>query len=121
MSNPGELTDRYLDCELSEEEILNYGREQSKLLVEVTEFEGQRKLISDQIKPRKDRIGVLAIAIDTGIENRRVECVWEYDWDLGLKHVRRLDNDEIVGKSEPIGQNEEQPLPMSVTTGKKGK
>ncbi len=109
---PGEITNRYLDCEVTDDEIFEYGKEQSKLIMEVKGFEAERKLVNDQIKPRKLRVDELASIIDTGIENREIECVWEYDWKKGIKNLRRSDTDEIVGDTRKIEEHEEEPLPL---------
>ena len=107
----GETVYRYLDCQITEDQSNEYGKEQAKLLMEVKGFEADRKVINDQIKPRKDRVDKLAQIIDTGIEHMEVECVWEYDWDNMIKCIRRTDTDEIVGSTMKIEEGEQEALP----------
>lgn len=99
---------RRLDVKLTEEAKLEYGKEQAKLLVEVSELEGKRRVINAQIKPKNERIDHLAIAIDTGIEEQEVMCTWEYFWDDGLKTLTRNDTGEVVVDSETIPDWERQ-------------
>ena len=106
----GEIAYRYLDCVITEYQSLEYGKEQSKLIMEVKGFEADRKVINDQIKPRKERVDKLAVIIDSGIEHMEVECIWEYDWDNMIKSLRRMDTDEIVGNTMKIEADEEQTL-----------
>ena len=108
----GDTEERFVDVTLKETEVLAYGRESAGLQEELKGFEADKKVISDQMKPRKKRVSELSKIVDTGIEHRSVQCIWDYDWDKGIKNLRRVDNDEIVGGTQQIEEHEEQPLPL---------
>lgn len=109
----GDYEDRFVDVILTNKQIQAYGEELAGLLVELDGFEKDKKVISDQMKPRKKRIVELTPFIDTGIEHKSVQCVWDYNWPEGVKNLRRMDNDEIVGGTQKIEDHEEEPLPLN--------
>lgn len=104
----GDKVFRHIEVILTEQELLAYGKDQAHLTMEIQSLEKDRKAISDQINPKKKRVKELAKAVDEGKEFREVECQWEYNWTTGLKHIRRLDTDEIVGSSIEIEEHEKQ-------------
>lgn len=89
---------RRLMVKLTEGEKLEYGKEQAKLLMEISELEAERRKINSQIKPKDLRVDHLALAIDSGEEEQEVECRWTFEWSEGIKYLRRLDTGEEVEK-----------------------
>lgn len=91
-----ETCTKKLEVILTEDCKLEYGKEVSKLLVEVVEHDLEKARITAKAKPKKERIEHLAIAIDSGREIQDVECEWQYDWDRGKKDLVRLDTYECI-------------------------
>jgi len=87
---------RKLEVILSDETLLEYGKEQSKLLVEIAEHDLEKARITAKAKPKKERVEHLATAIDSGKEIQAVDCNWEYDWTRGKKTLYRLDTGEEI-------------------------
>ena len=91
---------RKLEVILTEETILEYGKEQAKELLEVTKLEVEKAALQAKIKPKKERIAELASAIDCGKEIQDVGCEWEYLWEKRKKVLRRKDTYEPVERVE---------------------
>lgn len=91
---------RKLVVTLSENALLEHGKEQSAKLLRIVELELDRTKINNEIKPLKERVAELARAIDTGEEVQDVMVDWDFDWDKGLKSCFRSDTGAQVG--EPV-------------------
>lgn len=98
----------FLEVKLTDDELQHYGQEQASIIVEIRNLDEEKKVISQKQKPLKDRVQVLASAIDSGVEYREVECTWVYNWDKGTKQARRIDTGHFSGGQVPIEPHERQ-------------
>jgi hypothetical protein len=89
-------TVRTLPVKLTNSEIQMYGEEQASLLVQIGKPEDRRKMVNDEIKPRRERVDKLAKIIDSKQEERQVDCLWVYSWEAGVKRLTRMDTREVV-------------------------
>lgn len=99
---------RKLEVELTESDIVERGKEQAKLTVEVLALELERAKVNARIKPKKERVEELAITVDRGTEMRNIECEWKYDWRRGVRSLYRTDNFECVEADDIIPEHEKQ-------------
>lgn len=116
-------TTEILPVELTKEEINIYAKESARLHGDVAKLEQQKKDVSAEYKARiggfETRIAELNRKIESGREDRNVECFWRIDYKAGTKTLhRRLDDN---GKTEeiktyPLTPDERQPrLPLAET------
>jgi len=98
---------RELRCELTEADINERAKEAATLWIEVAKLEGERRGINEAIKPRKERMDVLAYIVESGMEDRMVECYWVYDWANRIKFLHRGDNGKLL-EQQPIRDHEKQ-------------
>jgi hypothetical protein len=96
-----------LVCKLTDQETLEYGQEQARLLLEMEELSEKVAGLNKKKKDRKERVDYLAGVIDSGEEKRVVECRWTFSWEVGEKTLVRTDTGEVV-RSEPISASERQ-------------
>jgi hypothetical protein len=89
-----------LTCVLSEHELLERGDELAKTYMKVAALDMEKKRITSRIKPLDERIEMLVTIIDTKEEERDVDCEWNYDFNLGLKRLRRGDTYEVIDSNE---------------------
>ncbi len=107
---------RELRCELTEADINERAKEAATLWIEVAKLEGERRGINEAIKPRKERMDVLAYIVESGMEDRMVECYWRYDWENRIKFLHRGDNDAFI-EQQPIRDHERQTvIPFAAPT-----
>lgn len=108
---------------LSPVELGEYSAElarQCELLVDIEERKkAANKAFGDQIKDIRKMMDHLTKLITSGSEDRPIECRWEFDYEHGVKKLRRLDTDEIA-KEETLtvedyeGHQETLPLEASI-------
>jgi hypothetical protein len=108
MAFPRNTVMKFIEVKLSKEERLAMGQEQASATMEIADIEAEVKEINKRKAPLKNRIKVLARAIDTGIEERDVECEWIYNWEKGTKQAKRMDNHQFTGGACPIEAHERQ-------------
>jgi len=99
---------KVLECKLTKEEKIDYGHELGSIMTEIEDLDRQKKELSDQQKPLKQKLKRLGKALDTGVEERDVECEWIYNWEKGTKQAKRLDNKQFAGGMVPIEAHERQ-------------
>ncbi len=109
MQNPELKTEnRKLMITLSDEALLERGKEQAGALLKIGELTLQAAKISAQKKPIEQRIADLCRIIESGEECQELECRWSYDWDRSLKTLFRPDTGEAVGDPVVIADWEKQ-------------
>ena len=82
---------RHLDCELTDEEVKQYGEDLAHRLMDISALEVDKARLNAKIKPIKDDVEKLVVKIDTKKEVREVACDWHFDWDRGKKTLFRTD------------------------------
>jgi hypothetical protein len=109
MKNPEiKLENRKLMVTLSDDALLERGKEQAQALLKIGELTLAAAKISAQKKPIEQRIADLCRIIESGEESQELECRWSYDWDGGLKTLFRPDTGEAVGDPIVIADWEKQ-------------
>ncbi len=95
---------RKLDCILTEDDVLDRGRQLANAEQDLSNVEYEKKAAMDEFKKSIDavngRINTLAKAIREAKEERDVPCVIEDDWQSYEKTVRRTDTGEIIERYE---------------------
>jgi len=98
-----------LPCLITDEERLQFGRDQARAAKNLQETQAAKKRAAayhaSQEKEIQASIDRLAGIIDSGIEWREVECEEIIDYDLGYRRVVRLDTGETV-TSRPLTRKE---------------
>jgi hypothetical protein len=98
-----------LECRLTDQEKLDYGRENAVLQIMIDQKRLALKEIRDrynaEISASESRILVLSRALDSGKEYRPIECRIERDWNRGRKLWFRNDTGEIA-KDDIIPEDE---------------
>ena len=91
---------RTLPVKLTTDEILFFGRENARVSSDIDLLEQQRKAANDDFKAK---IGTLSgeiahrnACINSGYEDRKVECREEIDHHLGKVRIIRQDTFEVV-------------------------
>jgi len=87
---------RHLDCNLTDEELKQYGEDLAHRFMDVQALQVERARINAKIKPIEQEIETIVVKIDTKKEVREVECDWFYDWHKGKKWLVRTDTYETV-------------------------
>lgn len=91
---------RQLPCLLTDEDILERGRQLANAEKALTDAEAERKAKNDEAKKVVNaidgRIAELAAAIRDKVETRDVECVLNNNYDLMRKELIRQDTLEVV-------------------------
>jgi len=87
---------RYLPVKITLRESEAYGKELAACLVEKGKLEEKRKEINAAIKPYSERAECLSKIVDSGEEQRSVECQWDYNWAAGTRTLFRQDTGEEV-------------------------
>jgi hypothetical protein len=90
---------RNFPVELTEAELIERGEEMSKCVMNVVSLKIERSGLNKKIKPLEIRTEELAGIIESGIEHRDIECVWQYDWRTNLRHLIRTDTGEVIDTS----------------------
>lgn len=102
---------QHLKCELTEDEIKEYGAELARKYSEITDLEDQKKSITSDFKARIDAAnsdaGILARKIQNGYEFRDVFCEIQYIDDEKVVQTVRQDTGEII-KTRPMTPEEMQ-------------
>lgn len=75
-------------------ELVERGNELAAELTGITKLEYARSRVNAKIKPKKERVGELAVIIENKREERDVKCEWFHDWQGGKKTLRRMDTFE---------------------------
>ncbi len=100
-----------LQCELTDDERLEYSKELAEELTKQSETEGALKSMAQQMKGQiqehEARIGVLVNMVNIGREFRPVKCDIVYDWDGDRKIYYRQDTG-IECRKDLISGNERQ-------------
>jgi hypothetical protein len=105
-------TIRTLPVVLSNREIQSFGEEQSKALLNVCDLKAQRSELNKEIKPLETRINALAEIIDTGIEEREVNCAWLFDYVSSHKTLIREDTGEVLEEKALTETELQQEMPI---------
>lgn len=94
-----------LPVKLTAEELAEKGNTLAAIINEIEDIEGEKKEASDEfnarLKTKRAECSLLANAIESGEEDREIECQWE--WNKPKKNwmqLRRLDDDTIIEKRE---------------------
>lgn len=109
MQNPELKTElRKLMVTLSDDALLERGKEQATKLLEIGTLTLEAAKINAKKKPIEQRIADLCRIIESGEEAQELECRWSYDWDRSLKTLYRPDTGEAVGDPVVIADWERQ-------------
>ena len=108
--------DKTLSVVLTEHEVMSYGQEQSRLILDKGQLDVQKSTITKKIKPMVERIEELAPIIDEGTEERPVLCKWVFQWEKKRKVVVRQDTGEIVGVEKIRPEETQQHLDLQEKT-----
>ena len=110
MSN-NRTVNRHLACTLTENELLSFGTELAdvNLTIQTTEAEKKEAAKAFNATLKRDRLREKLVSefIRTGIEEREVNCQWNYDFDSGRKTLVRNDTGEVL-ESDMISDRERQ-------------
>lgn len=100
-----------LECELTDQEKIAYGRQMAQHMQEAAEVTAQLRSYQLSAKTKVAEhdasIATLSQALMSGKEMRRTECKWVYFWEEDEKRLIRLDTEDVVRK-EPIRDEERQ-------------
>lgn len=100
-----------LDCLLTDQEKLEYGREKANLQITVKQKRASlkefRDRITGEIASAESRSQVLCRALDSGKEFRPVKCRIKRDWKIGRKFWIREDTGKVA-KVDIIPEDERQ-------------
>lgn len=103
--------EEYLQCVLSDKELIDRSRELAKANEDLSDVEAKKKdVMADftaQQKKHEANIGMLSRVVSTGKEYRYIKCEWEINWTRGFKKLIRLDTQDVVKQLE-IDQKERQ-------------
>ncbi len=92
--------EEYLECELTQEELIECSKEQTAQLRQRSSLEGQKKAYNSKIKSEVETcdklIEELSNKISSQSEYRHVECRKVEDFDAGTLRVIRLDTEEVI-------------------------
>jgi hypothetical protein len=100
---------RHLDCDLTDEEVQQYGEDLAHRLLDIGALELEKARVNAKIKPIKEEVETLVTKIDTKKETREVACDWHYDWDGGKKRLIRTDTyDTLPNTTFDISDDEKQ-------------
>jgi hypothetical protein len=106
-----EKCEKFLPCQLTEQEILVTARDLAHLNQDLSATEDRKKNvmadIQAQIKKLEAEINIDARKISTGEEHRQVKCIWERNFTGGLARLIRQDTQEVLDQKE-ISQKERQ-------------
>ena len=95
-----EIEERYLECDLTEEELLVYGRENANQIQQRSSLESEKKAYNSKIKSEIDAamesIEKLSNKISTKKEYRHVDCRVIENYDDFTIRVIRLDTEETI-------------------------
>lgn len=95
-----ELCKKHLACKLSNDELLEVGRELGRRENDKLALDDEKKKANAEFSSReksiKADIGVLIHKINTGEEHRDVECKNVINWSDRSRQVTRLDTNEVV-------------------------
>lgn len=95
-----EVEERYLECDLTEQELLDYGRENANQIQTRSSLESEKKAYNSRIKSEVDActesIEKLSLKISTKKEHRHVDCRVIKDYDNYKISVVRLDTNEEI-------------------------
>lgn len=91
---------RMLMCRLSDDELMDRGREQADTYKAYCRVEAEKKDANEDFKDRLDsarkEMARLSTICKSGYESRAVECRWIYDYDHNVKRCVRQDTGEVV-------------------------
>jgi len=110
-----------LDVELTEGEVRAYAIESARLHGDIENLERRKKdAMADfkaQVEAAKSRIALLNRRIETGKEQRQVDCVMRFFYDEGVKRlIRVIDGKEVELRTWPLLPEERRlALPMKDT------
>lgn len=106
-----EIQKRELSCQLTPEEVMEYGKELAKNQEEKYEQEGRKKEVNAEFTAVISRcdaqILVLTRKVRSGQETRAVDCYYDYNWGNNEKKLYRSDTGELV-KIDEIEEHERQ-------------
>lgn len=90
----------YLKVQLTDAEVLGFGKDQGRAVQEKSHLEDQLKEVKDSFKSKisaeETAIKNLSNLITNGYQFRNVECEWRFDWDDNTKTLYRLDSFTVV-------------------------
>ena len=87
---------RRLPVNLTADEVKAYGEELATTIIAKGKLEAERAVLNKKIKPLVERLDELAPIVDSGIEERDIECRWYYQWETGERYLVRHDTREVV-------------------------
>lgn len=103
MAEDRQVEVRELPCKLTEKERMDKAKLLAQSVTEKSEAEDQRKAMASDYKAKIDgmeaQIQRLSGHVTTGMESRRVDCVWEFDLDRKTKFLIRTDTGETVSQA----------------------
>ena len=95
-----EIDERWLECDLTEEELLTYGHENANQIRQRSNLEAEKRAYNSRIKSEIDasteQIEKLSDKISTRKEYREVECKVIEDYNDFTLKVVRLDTHEAI-------------------------
>lgn len=112
---------RMLEVPLNAHELEEYGKQLASIIIDKGKLEAEKAVISKRIKPLVERLEMLAPVIDSGLEERTVDCTWYYDWDANERILVRNDCSEVVEFDTIPDYMRQQRLDVTTQTRPKGK
>ena len=102
-----EREQRPLECKLTEAEFKDRSDKMAAAELLIEQLKEQRKGVNGKIAAAATERGRLAHIIDTGLEQRAVECEWRDDYAKNVKRLVRLDTGVEVD-TRPITADDRQ-------------
>lgn len=103
-------------CKLTDKEIFAAGKQLAGFRSKERELDDRKKRMSADLaaedKTIQAEISKISQVVSTGEETRQVKCRWEYDWEAGKKHLRRLDTEEIIQEVDITDAEKQEELDM---------
>jgi hypothetical protein len=114
---PPRRFEEMLPCKLTDEEKIQRGEQLSQALAVVDTITAERKQANDGFKARAElameRVRELRDAVDSGTEERNVECIESFELRLNCARTVRVDTGEYI-RERALKMSELQPeLPLS--------
>lgn len=104
-----ELCKKHLACKLSNDELLEVGRELARKENEKLALDDEKKKATAEFSSReksiKADIGVFTHKVTTGEEHKDVECKYVINWSDRSRQLIRLDTKEVV-RTETVSESE---------------
>lgn len=102
----------WLRVMLTDKEMMEAAKDSATSLIKKKNLEEQldgiKKKFKSDIEHESLKMSVNSQKVEDGYEYRTVDCMWTKDWELGVKHLTRLDTNEVIKKDVKIEGSERQ-------------